>query len=72
MTRGQYTGNSRTLLFDYLDRLIRALTRNDYANKQIGLLLQSKDTYKFIRRFLNAKPLLSVTIPPKWYEVGPA
>jgi hypothetical protein len=65
---GSITGNSRTLLFDYLDRVLRALIRNPYANEQIGSLLQSKDTYKFVRRFLKTKPRLSVTVPPAWYE----
>ena len=67
---GSITGNSHTLLFDYLNRVLRALIHNSYANEQIGLLLQSKDTYKFVRRFLKAeKPRLSVTVPPRWYEI---
>jgi hypothetical protein len=68
---GSITGNSHKLLFDYLDRVLRALIHNSYANEQIGLLLQSKDTYRFIRGFLKTETRnISVTVPPRWYELG--
>jgi hypothetical protein len=63
------SGNSRTLMFEYLDNVLQHLVRNEYTNKQVTFLLESPTTFTFIKKFMNRKtPRLSVTIPAEWYE----
>ena len=67
------SGNSRTLMFEYIDSILRILVRNDYTNAEITSLLESESTFIFIRKFLKQKASgLSVTVPPKWYQVESA
>jgi hypothetical protein len=66
------TGNSRTLMREYINSILRILVKNEYTNTEVGSLLESESTFVFIRKFLKEKgPELSVIIPPKWYQ-GPA
>lgn len=64
------TGNSRTLLKDYLDRVLSLLVNNAEIERRVSEeLIQSPKTFKFIKRFLRQKRgILSVTIPPNWYR----
>jgi hypothetical protein len=63
------SGNSRKLMFEYLDGIFQILVKNEYSNEHVPPLLQSKTTFVFIKQFLRTKPRpLSVTIPPRWYE----
>lgn len=63
------TGNSRKLMFEYINNVLQVLVKNEYTNTQVGPLLQSESTFIFIRRFLNQRVAsLSVTVPPKWYQ----
>jgi hypothetical protein len=66
------TGNSRRLMSDYLDRTLSLLIKTPVINDQAFQLLQTKETFIFIKKFLKEKPMvLSVTIPLKWYELQP-
>jgi hypothetical protein len=64
------SGNARTLMSEYLENVLQHLVRNEYTKEQVGFLLQSATTFIFIRKFMDRKanPMLSVTIPPHWYE----
>lgn len=63
------SGNARTLTFEYLRNILRLLIQDEYTNEHVGPLLQSTDTFIFIREFIKQKPShLSVTIPPHWYQ----
>lgn len=62
------SGNSRKLMFEYLDSSLKILVKSQQASEQVYLLIQSKTTFIYIKKFLRKKPALSVTIPPKWYE----
>ncbi|MHB1936640.1 MAG: hypothetical protein ACYCOR_08650 [Acidobacteriaceae bacterium] len=66
---GSLSGNSRKLMFEYLDGSLTILVKNQCASKDIPSLLQSETTFIFIKKFLNKKATaLSETVPPKWYE----
>ena len=64
------TGNSRELVFEYIDGMLKIVVRNENSSEWVRHeLLQSKTTFKFIKQFINEKPPgLSVTIPPEWYQ----
>lgn len=65
------SGNSRKLLKDYLDRILRTLVKNDEVKQVVTTqLLQSPETFIFIKRFLRERKAdsLSVTIPPEWFH----
>jgi hypothetical protein len=65
------TGNSREILLDYLSRVLETLKNNEYSNTEIEKkLIQSDDTFIFVKLFLNSNPKLSVIIPPRWYELA--
>ena len=69
------SGNSRKLLSEYLDNVLPLLTTTPSVNDQVLQLLQTERTFSFIKKFLkkvkNNPSVLSVTIPPKWYELEP-
>lgn len=66
------TGKSRKLMYEYLGSNLSLLIRTPVINDQALRLLQTKETFIFIKKFLKEKPpALSVTIPPKWYELHP-
>ena len=66
------TGNSRKLMSDYLRSTLSLLIKTPVINDRAFLLLQTEETFIFIKKFLKERPLvLSVTIPPKWYELQP-
>lgn len=64
------TGNSRELVFEYLDSILKILITNKEVSEQVRReLIQSKTTFKFIKKFIDEKPPgLSVTIPTEWYQ----
>jgi len=72
---GSVSGNSRKLLVEYLDNALSLLTSIPSVDDQVLQLLQNEKTFSFIKGFLGKvekKPsVLSVTIPPKWYELKP-
>lgn len=64
------SGNSRKLAVAYLNNVLLILINNSQVNVEITSLLQNKDTFIFIRKFLKKKrSKLSVTVPIKWYEL---
>lgn len=64
------SGNSRVLALDYLNRVLRLMIEHKPLNDRVRHLLQSKETFSFVRKFLKKKrPGLSVTVPPEWYEL---
>jgi hypothetical protein len=66
------TGNSRELMREYLGNVLSLLIKTPEVNDRALHLLQTQATFIFIKRFLKARPRgLSVTIPPKWYELQP-
>ncbi|MGB9029640.1 MAG: hypothetical protein WCC27_05925 [Acidobacteriaceae bacterium] len=67
---GSLAGNSRKLMFEYLNATLGLIINNPYANNAAEHLLQNPKTLEFIRKFLRLKARsLSVTVPPKWYEL---
>lgn len=67
---GSVSGNSRGLIAEYLNSVLSLLTKSPVLNPQVPPLLQTKDTFIFIKKFLRMKcSTLSVTIPPEWYEL---
>ena len=66
------SGNSRKLIFEYLDSVLSLLIKNSSLNDRVPRLLQTEKTFIFIKRSLKKKrSTLSVTIPPEWYELQP-
>lgn len=66
---GSLSGNSGTLMSEYLDGALRLLVNDNYTNAQVPALLQSKTTLIFIRKFLKENAAsLSVTVPPSWWQ----
>jgi hypothetical protein len=65
------TGNSRELMREYLGNVLGLLAKTETINDQALRLLQTPKTFSFIKQFLKQKPVLSVTIPPKWYQLQP-
>ena len=64
------SGNSRKLIFEYLDSVLSLLIKNSSLNSRVPQLLQTDKTFIFIKKFLKKKrSTLSVTIPPDWYEL---
>jgi hypothetical protein len=64
------TGNSRKLMRDYLDSVLPLLAKSQPVCDQAFNLLQSPETFIFIKGFLNERQVrLSVTIPPKWFQL---
>jgi hypothetical protein len=62
------TGNSRKLMAEYLEGILRVLVANEYTCQEITPLLQTPSTFIFIKRCLKEKrAVLSVTVPPAWY-----
>jgi hypothetical protein len=69
---GSVSGNSRKLIAEYLNSVLSLLTNNPGLNSQVPPLLQTEETFIFIKKFLRKKrSALSVTIPPEWYELHP-
>jgi hypothetical protein len=67
---GSVSGNSRKLIAEYLESVLSLLTKNPSLNAQVPHLLQTEETFIFIKKFLRKKrSTLSVTIPPEWYEL---
>lgn len=63
------SGNSRELMNEYLNGLLREFVTHDLAARRIEELLQDEKTFIFVKRFLKEKKkFISVTVPPKWYE----
>ena len=66
---GSLSGHSAELISEYLENVLQMLVSNPYALAHVAPLLQTSTTFKFIKRFLNAKKsTVSVTVPPSWYE----
>lgn len=65
------TGNSGKLMADYLRGVLSHLIGTPGINDQALGLLQTPETFNFIKGFLKQRPALSVTIPPKWFELQP-
>ena len=67
-----FTGNSGRLMSEYLQSTLSLLIKTPVINDEAFQLLQTAETFMFIKKFLKEKPtILSVTIPPKWYELQP-
>lgn len=63
------TGNSRKLEEGYINSVLKALVKSDYAKAKVPRLLEDEGTFEFVRLFLKEKPsFLSVTVPPEWYR----
>ena len=63
-------GNSRILLGEYIKSVVSILAGNQIVGGQAASLLQSRNTFAFVKRFIKEKPAaLSVTIPPAWYQL---
>jgi hypothetical protein len=67
---GSVSGNSRKLIAEYLNSVLSLLTKSPVLNPQVLPLLQTEETFIFIKKFLRKRrSVLSVTIPPEWYEL---
>jgi hypothetical protein len=64
---GTFSGVSRVLMRDYLQRILEDLLIDDYTSNNVSRLLQDQQTYIYIRRFLRRKARLSITLPPEWF-----
>ena len=65
------TGNSRQIMFEYIDSVLKLLLKDD-ANRQVveDQLIESPTTFIYIKQFFKYKKgALSVTVPPQWYEL---
>jgi len=63
------SGNSRVLLVEYLNGVLSVIISTPLLNDKVPNLLQDKNTFIFVKRFLRRKrSILSVTVPPEWYE----
>jgi hypothetical protein len=62
-----FSGVSRTLMSEYLQRVLEDLLADDYTSNKVSGLLQDDRTYLYIRHFLHRTARLSVVLPPKWY-----
>lgn len=64
------SGNSRKLLVDYLNSGLSIIITTPSLNDRVSPLLQDEKTFIFIKKFLRKKrSVLSVTVPPSWYEL---
>lgn len=64
------TGNSRILAREYIKNVLSILARNPEVSEQAVQLLQTPDTFRFIKRFMKERPAgLSVVMPPAWYQL---
>jgi len=70
LNEGSLAGKSHKIMSAYLSEVLKLLIANDYANLEIGKLLNSTTTFANINEYLNVerKPPLSVTIPQEWYH----
>jgi hypothetical protein len=64
-----FSGVSRTLMSEYLKRVLEDLLADDYTSNKVSGLLQDDRTYLYIRHFLDRTARLSVVLPTKWYVV---
>lgn len=65
------SGNARELVFDYLQRNLSLLIGHKEINAEIERLLQDKETFLFIRKFLRKNGTrLNATIPVDWYQLS--
>lgn len=63
------SGNARKLVFDYLRRVLSELIKHEEISAEIGKLLQDKETFFFIKKFLRKSGAeLNKKIPPAWYQ----
>ena len=66
---GSLSGNSKKLMSEYLDNILRVLDKDEYARANVELLLQDASTFVFIKKFRREKrKSLSVVNPPQWFE----
>ncbi len=64
------TGNSRKLAGEYIKSVLSILRSNTAVSEQAVQLLQTRDTFTFIKQFMKEKPAtLSVVFPPAWYQL---
>jgi hypothetical protein len=65
------SGNARKLIFDYLQRNLSDLIEHKEISAEIGKLLQDKETFLFIKKFLHKNEArLKATIPLGWYQLS--
>jgi hypothetical protein len=64
---GTFSGVTRVLMRDYLQRILEDLIADDYTSNKVSELLQDESTYIFIRRFLKQRRRVSAVLPPRWY-----
>jgi len=68
---GSVSGNSRKLILEYLNNVLSHITENPSLNDRVPSLLQDDSTFIFMKRFFGKRRSdLSVTIPPRWYELA--
>ena len=66
---GSLSGNSKMLMSEYLNNILRMLAKDEFTRANVGPLLQDASTFIFIRKFLGEKRrTLSVVNPPQWFE----
>ena len=66
---GSLSGNSKMLMSEYLNNILRLLAQNEFTKANVGPLLQDASTFIFIKKFLREKrTTLSVVNPPQWFE----
>jgi hypothetical protein len=65
---GSLAGVSDDLVKDYLNSVLRLLIGDSYSESEIPTLLEDPKTFIYIKKFMNRRSELSVTIPTKWYE----
>jgi hypothetical protein len=64
------SGNSRSLLVEYLNNVFAILIKTPSFSSLVPKLMQTENTFIFIKKFLNRqRRILSVTVPPQWYEL---
>jgi len=63
------SGNARKLVFDYLYRNLSDLIKHKEISAQIEKLLQDKDTFFFIKKFLRKNGAELKMIPLAWYQL---
>lgn len=64
------SGNARRLMFDYLQRNLSALVKHEQINAEIEKLLQDKETFFFIKKFLRKNGAELKQIPVAWYQLS--
>lgn len=64
------SGNARKLTFDYLRRVLSLIIEHKEISAEIEKLLQDKDTFFYIKKFLRKNGTELKMIPLAWYQLS--